>query len=195
MKKNKEFNNFKIKVKEFAKKEPVMFVGIVIFSIIAFCWILSSLEIIPEAPERTEPTTAVKNTLIEPGDSMNWIGMNVIYLSRSLRKEFKIPKKIKGVLVLDEGLGPAQKYGIKSGDVIVSIGQKPIKSAQDFADLANNVKYSGGIFLDVYRDGKKIFITIPFDYQYGPLMGTNKGSWQLGSPVFGPAIPYSPMLK
>ena len=41
-----------------------------------------------------------------------------------------------------------------------------------------------GILLEIYRDGKKQYLTIPFEYQYGPLMGPYKGSWQMGSPVW-----------
>ncbi|MBF0217229.1 MAG: hypothetical protein HQL30_09590, partial [Candidatus Omnitrophica bacterium] len=59
----------------------------------------------------------------------------------------------------------------------------------------NNAKYSGGIVFDIIRDGKTMYLTVPFEYQYGPIMGPNKGSWQLGSPLAGKAFKYGPVFK
>ncbi|MBF0521970.1 MAG: hypothetical protein HQL24_02820 [Candidatus Omnitrophica bacterium] len=190
-KNEKKFEEIKKRTIAFVRKEPVLSAGIVIFSIIVICWLVSSLEIFPEPAERV----AANGAIVEPGDSMTWIGMRVIQLTRSIRKEFNIPGKIKGMFVLDEGKDLALKYGVKTGDVIVSIGRKPVPTAKAFVNIANNVKYTDGILLDIYRDGQKMYLTIPFEYQYGPLMGPNKGTWQMGSPVFGPAFQYGPIYK
>ncbi len=179
-------------VKDFASKKPVYFVGILILAVIVFFWLLSALEILPETGEPKEVT---KGVVIEKGDSLMWVGMEVTPVSRSIRKDFKIPGKIKGMFIIDEGRELAQQYGVKTGDVIVAIGRKPVPTARAFVNVANRVQYSQGILLDICRDGNTFYITIPFEYQYGPLAGPNKGSWQLGSPVFGKAFQYGPIAR
>jgi len=187
--KNHPSEGMSTRLGNFARKDPVLLIGILLFIVIAVCWLLTSLELWPETPEATK-TGALA---FEKGDSLTWIGMEVIPVDRTIRKDFKIPRHVKGMFVLNEGLDIAKKYGIKTGDVIVSIGRKPVFDINTFVNVADNVKYMDGIFLEIYRDGQNDFLTIPFEYQYGPLMGPNKGSWQMGSPVVGPAFPYGPV--
>ena len=173
----------------FARREPVISISIILFIGILICWFLNSFELWPEATE-PKPTGAM---MFDRGDTMAWIGMEVIPVSRSIRKDFKIPRRVKGMFVLNEGLDIAKKYGVKAGDVILSIGRKPVFDINSFVNVANNVKYMDGILLEIYRNGQKTYLTIPFEYQYGPLMGPNKGTWQMGSPVVGPAFSYGPV--
>lgn len=79
--------------------------------------------------------------------------------------------------------------------MIVSISRKPVPNAAAFIKVANKVQYYEGILLDIYRDKNTLYVTIPFQYQYGPLYGPNKGSWQLGSPILGQALPYGPVAN
>jgi S1-C subfamily serine protease len=132
---------------------------------------------------------------IEKGDSYDWVGMQVAPLTRNIRKEFNIPKRVKGMFVLDEGVGAAGKCGVKTGDVIVSISRRPVPTARAFVDVAGGVQYYEGILLDIYRDGKTFYITVPFKYEYGPLYGPNRGSWQFGAPILGQALPYGPAVN
>lgn len=185
-------NQFRKETIEFAQEKPVLFAGIAAMAVITVFWLLSSFELLPENPRMRLPKGGA---VVEQGDSMSWLDMRVIQLTRSLRKEFKVSKKIKGMFVLDEGLQLAKKYGVKTGDVIVSVGRKAVPTARAFVSAANGVQYREGILLDIYRDGKNLYITIPFEYQYGPLMGPNKGSWQLGAPVFPKALPYGPIIR
>ena len=187
MKKHPE--NFNARLGVFAQREPVLLIGIILFIVIGICWLLSSLELWPEAVE----TKATGALMFDKGDSMSWIGMEVIPVSRAIRKDFKVPRRIKGMFVLNEGLDIAHKYGVKTGDVILSIGRKPVFDINTFVNVADQVKFMDGILLEIYRNGQSSYVTIPFEYQYGPLMGPNKGSWQMGSPVWGPAFPYGPV--
>lgn len=187
--------DLKDKVMDFAKKQPVLLAGIVILVFMVLSSYVSYLraqEILPETPEAA---AVQKPLVVKKGDTFIWIGMEVGELSKLIRKEFNIPGKIKGVFVVDEGTQLAQQHGIKAGDVIISISRKAVPTPNDFIKAANGVQYREGILLDVYRDGKSFYVTIPFAYQYGPLMGPNKKSWQLGSPVFGQAFPYGPVVR
>lgn len=180
---------FGARLGEFIRREPILSIGIVLFIVIGISWILTSLELWPEA---TEPVRSGA-MMFDKGDTMAWIGMEVIPVSRSIRKDFKLPRHVKGIFVLNEGLDIAKKYGVKPGDVITSINRTPVFDINTFVNVADNVKFMDGIFLEIYRDGQTTYLTIPFEYQYGPLMGPNKGSWQMGSPVVGPAFPYGPI--
>jgi len=189
--KTKIKENFSTRLGVFARKEPVLLIGILLLMVIGVCWLLTSLELWPEKPE-VKPTGAA---MFEKGDPMTWIGMELMPVDRNIRKDFKIPRRIKGMFVINEGFDIAKKYGVKTGDVILTIGRKPVFDINTFVNVADNVKYMDGILLEIYRDGKTNYLTIPFEYQYGPLMGPNKGSWQMGSPVVGPAFPYGPLYN
>lgn len=189
---NKNFKDYKARVKDFSRKKPLTFSVLFLGTIVVLFWILSSLEILPEFPGIKMRLS--KGMVIEQGDSLNWIGMQVVPVSRNIRKEFKIPGRIKGMFILDEGTGAARKYGVKTGDVILSISRRSVPNAKVFVKVANNVRYREGILLDIFRDGKSFYLTIPFEYPYGPLMGPNKGGWQMGSPLLGQALPYGAVV-
>lgn len=179
------------RIGNFARREPIILIGTILFIVIGISWVLNTLELWPEAIEQT-PTGAM---MFEKGDPMTWIGMKVMPVDRSIRKDFKLPRRVKGIFVIDEGLDIAKKYGVKAGDVILSINRKTVFDIKTFVDVADNVKYMDGILFELYRDGQTTFLTIPFEYQYGPLIGPNQGTWQMGSPVWGPAFPYGPIYN
>ncbi|MBF0123460.1 MAG: PDZ domain-containing protein [Candidatus Omnitrophica bacterium] len=181
----------------FAKKSPVYFAGTVIAGILIFLGLLGYLraqEILPEGQEPKE-VAAPASSVVKKGGSMFWIGMELAPLSGTLRKDFKIDGKVKGMFVVNEGNGLGGQFGIKTGDVIVAVSRKPVPSSGDFIKMVNSVGMGDGVLLDIYRDGKNLYITVPFKYQYGPLMGSNQGKWQLGGPIFGQAVPYGKIIK
>ncbi|MBF0594856.1 MAG: hypothetical protein HQL22_07800 [Candidatus Omnitrophica bacterium] len=178
----------------FTKQNPLA-VGIVAVSIvIVLSWYIAALRAGDFLPEAQKARMA-RQQVIDKGDTMSWLGMEVTPISRMIRKEFRIPGKINGVFVISEGTQQGLKYGMKTGDVIVSINRRPVRNQREFIQVADDVRFGGGILLDVYRSGQELYVTIPFEYQYGPLLGPNQGSWQLGSPVFGQALPYGPVVK
>lgn len=151
--------------------------------VLALYFVLDALEWMPEFQ-------APKSRVVEQGDSVTWMGMKLVPLSRSLRKEFNIPSKVKGMFVANEGVGTARANGVKACDVICSINGQKLKGLRSFLGIAERTRYYDGILLDVYRDGASTFISIPFLYEYGPLFGPNKGHWQLGSPLIKQLLPY-----
>ncbi len=185
----------KDQVIDFAKKNPVILAGIVIMAALVLSSYVSYLRAQEILPETQAAAGAPKPLRTGAGDTFSWLGMEVAPLSNMLRKEFTIPGKIRGMFVLDEGKDLAFQYGLKTADVIVSISRQNVATAKDFIRAANGVRFREGIVMDVYRNGQNLYITIPFSYQYGPLMGPNKGTWQLGSPVFGQSVQYGPVFR
>ena len=185
----------KDQVIDFAKKNPVLLAGIVFLAALVLSSYVSYLRAQEILPETQAAAGAPKPLRMGKGDTFSWLGMEVAPLSSMLRKEFNIPGKIKGMYVIDEGRGQAFQYGIKTADIIVSISRQNVATARDFVRAANGVRFREGIVMDIYRNGKNLFISIPFSYQYGPLMGPNKGTWQLGSPVFGQGVQYGPVFR
>jgi predicted metalloprotease with PDZ domain len=81
-----------------------------------------------------------------------------------------VPAKLNEELKLNgEGLiidrvapaGPAEKAGIKRGDILLAIGDRPIKKYGDSVEAANAAGPKTSIKL--LRDGKPITVSITFD--------------------------------
>lgn len=137
---------------------------------------------------------AIQNGIVaDQGDRLVWLGMDIIPLSGSLWKELSIPSKCKGMFVLEAG-NLAGPVGIQEGDVICAVNQRKTSDRKSFLKTANDIQYYDGVLLDLYRKGRKLFVTVPIFYSYGPLSGPYKGQWQLGSPLMSPVLPYGPLL-
>ena len=154
-----------------------------VFLVLLLCMTLNAFELLPEFH-------FTKNAAREQSNSALWLGMTVSPISRDIRSEFKLPAKVKGMFVSDAGLGEALKRGVVTGDVICTINGKKFKDIKSFVEVASATRYYDGILLDVFRNGKNIYISIPFLYDYGPLMGPGQGRWQLGSPLITQLLPY-----
>ncbi|UCC95287.1 MAG: hypothetical protein JSW40_00640 [Candidatus Omnitrophota bacterium] len=173
--------SFKDKVDNLIKEKP-LYLGVLLVAVIALtCLVISAFKVLPGY----EAIRWSKVTILDKGEDLIWLGMELVPISRTIREEFRIPNRVKGIFVLDDGRGIANAHDVKSGDVICSINRKKVYSYRSLVKVANNTKYYNGILLDIYRDGKSLYITIPFEYQYGPLFGPNKGHWQLGFPIPG----------
>ncbi|MEI6437212.1 MAG: hypothetical protein WCO69_00505 [Candidatus Omnitrophota bacterium] len=179
---------------EFAREKPWVLAAIVTGVILTLTWgveYLRATEVLPETAEMK----AQKPQVFKKTDTLVWLGMEIAPVSPMLRKEFKIPGRIKGMFVVDQGTQEAFRNGVKMGDVIVSLNRHPVRNSREFVDAAQNTRFTNGILLDVFRGKENLYITVPFEYQYGPLFGPNKGTWQLGSPVLGQAFQYGPVVK
>lgn len=180
-------------VKEIALEKPFCFSLTVFTFLFLIFYTLSALEMLPE--HETMKWREGKENVIDKGDHLIWIGMEIAPISQDIRKEFDIPRKVKGVFVLDEGIGMAKKQGVKTGDIIRSINRRRVSGQKSFVQVARDTKYYDGILIDIYRDDKSLYVTIPFPYAHGPLLGPNKGHWQLGSPIENKLLPYGELIQ
>jgi serine protease Do len=90
-----------------------------------------------------------------------WLGVAVQNLTPDLARTFGLEEKAKGVLVSHVEPGsPAEKGGLKGGDVIVRFGDKEVADAQALRELVADTKVGTEVKLQVLRDGKEQALTV-----------------------------------
>jgi len=83
-----------------------------------------------------------------------WLGVMIQKITSELKEKFQL-KDIKGVLVADVAPGgPAEKAGIKRGDVIISFDGKEIKEMKELPFVVASTPVNKVIAVDVVRKGK-----------------------------------------
>lgn len=89
-----------------------------------------------------------------------WIGVSIQTVTQEIAKSFGL-KEPKGALVADvvQG-GPADKAGIKRGDIIVSFAGKDIKTSTDLPRLVAETPAGKTVDMTVERTGKEIMLKI-----------------------------------
>lgn len=81
----------------------------------------------------------------------------ISYLYRTLN----LPEETKGVVVTSiKPDGLAKKAGIKKGDIIVSIGEKHIQSADDLSDSIGSMEPDTEKTVTVYRNGEELKLSM-----------------------------------
>ncbi len=91
-------------------------------------------------------------------------GIIVKDITPDLVERYRIPKVPYGVFVLGVKYGSvAEEAGIRTGDVILTINRKPVRSAQDFWKEIRKAEKKGrdSVLLFIQRGGSKIFTVMP----------------------------------
>jgi len=113
---------------------------------------------IAETPQTT--SSAEETGVHEPSHANpSALGMELVPLAPELRQELHVPKDVNGAVVgRIAPNSPARALGIQSGDVIVSIDRKPVKTPeQAAADLKQAVAH-GDVLLLLNRHGASQFV-------------------------------------
>lgn len=153
--------------------------------------IIMTLEFLPDLNIRD----LNEGSVTERNGNVVWAGMEFTPVTSVLKSEFNMPRKTKGMFVVNEGLGAARGMGIRAGDVLHSINRRHFNDIRSFVKIANSTPLYDGILLEVFRDGESFYTTFPDQFKYGPLMGPNKGHWQLGLPLYQKEFPYGVMTE
>jgi Do/DeqQ family serine protease len=100
---------------------------------------------------------SIMTSLVRTGDvQRGFLGVSVDPITAELAATLGLPEGTKGVAVLDVPAGgPADKAGLKRGDVIVRIGGRSVRSRQDLRLVVSQIAPGTRVDIDVIRDGKE----------------------------------------
>ncbi len=117
-----------------------------------------------------------------------WLGVQIQPLTKDLGQGVGLPDD-KGALVAQVTEdSPAAKAGLKAGDVILAVGDKPVVAMKDLPKLIANEKPGQTPTLSVWRDGRAVPVAVTIGQMpgaeqvadAGPTQDTAKGQPNLG---------------
>ena len=106
----------------------------------------------------------VKEAIPAEAEQQGTIGAAVATLTPEVRKQYRIAKGVKGVVITDVlPDSPAARAGLKVGDIIVSINNSPIQSSKDASEAIESITQSGNsnaLLLVADGKGEQLFIVV-----------------------------------
>jgi serine protease Do len=90
-----------------------------------------------------------------------WVGVDLQELTRDLKSSFGLPGEKKGVLVSDVYRdSPADRAGIKRGDVVLSLEGYPLESPEDYHQTMGEYTANERLTFRIFRKGKEIDLPV-----------------------------------
>ena len=103
--------------------------------------------------------------LIELGKvRRSWLGVYIQEVTPEIAEQFDLPEDAKGVLVGDVIKdSPAEKSGIKRGDIITKVNNEEVDSPGELQDKIGSIEIGEKANIEVVRDGKEISFVVRID--------------------------------
>jgi serine protease Do len=81
-------------------------------------------------------------------------------LTRELREQLKLTEA-SGIVVsgVEDG-GPAEKMGVRAGDLVTGVNREPVRTVADFTRILGQMPPGGSLLLLVQRDGGSRFVVL-----------------------------------
>ena len=110
------------------------------------------------------PVSLAKNVMEQivktGGVTRGWVGVEVQEITPELAESFKLAGT-HGALIAGVMRGsPADKAGIKPGDVLTQVAGKPVKDAQVMLDLIAALEPGKTARFDLTRDGRVVGVDV-----------------------------------
>lgn len=104
----------------------------------------------------------IMHSLIETGSvARGFLGVQVDALNMDVAEALGLKKDTRGVIVNDiTAGGPAEKAGLKRGDVITTINSKPVASRQELRLIVAQMMPDSKAALTYFRDGREAKLTV-----------------------------------
>jgi Do/DeqQ family serine protease len=131
----------------------------------------------------------VMNSLIETGVvARGYLGVNPQDLDAALAAEFGLKDARGGVLIADiVPDGPAQKAGLRRGDVLLSLDGRPVTSADELRLRVSQLRPGSKVEIEYLRGGERSRMTI----ELGTLPGSDVAPGRGGANQFVEGIEVS----
>jgi S1-C subfamily serine protease len=92
-----------------------------------------------------------------------WTGMEVNIVDQRIAKYFGL-KNAEGVIISDiKKNSPAEKAGLKVGDIILEINGEKIQNEETIISIINDAKAGDVLDLKVYRDKKTFNVNLTLE--------------------------------
>lgn len=88
------------------------------------------------------------------------IGVSVQELSRDLAASFGLSRPSGALINSVQPGGPADKAGLKSGDIVLQVGGKPVENASDMARLISSARPGQPLALEIWRNKASRTLTV-----------------------------------
>lgn len=88
-----------------------------------------------------------------------YLGIYPQDIDRNLAEAYNLPRPQGALLTRVSADSPAQKAGLKAGDIILQYNGKPIMEASDLLNLINRARPNDSFRAQVQRDGKQISVS------------------------------------
>jgi serine protease Do len=97
----------------------------------------------------------------DKADKSPKLGVSLAPLTPAMAKELGVSSE-EGVVVTDvaDG-GPAQRAGVRRGDVILEVGRQPVKKPEDVASVIGKLKEGQMALLRIRRGDASLFLAVP----------------------------------
>jgi len=103
----------------------------------------------------------MEDLIFEGKVNRGWLGVSIQELDRATREAFGLPAETKGVLIGDVFKGqPADKAGIKRGDVVQSIDGKPTENANKLRNQVASIYPGKTVPVEILRNGKRLTVNV-----------------------------------
>ncbi len=94
----------------------------------------------------------------------SWLGVYIQEVTPEIAEQFNLPEDAKGVLVGDVVKdSPAEKSGIKRGDIITKVNNEEVDSPGELQDKIRSIEIGEKANIEVVRDGKEISFVVRID--------------------------------
>ena len=116
--------------------------------------------VVAEMPEEGKPARIAKKLADEVAEAISRLGITVSELTREQLQELQI----SGGLLVEEVKGPAARAaGLQYGDVLLAIGNIPIRSLSQFNEILKQVPKGKNVALLVRRGDVATYVAIRLD--------------------------------
>jgi serine protease Do len=103
----------------------------------------------------------MEDLIFEGKVNRGWLGVSIQELDRATREAFGLPAETRGVLIGDVFKGqPADRAGIKRGDVVQSIDGKSTENANRLRNLVASIYPGKTVPVEILRNGKRLTVNV-----------------------------------